>query len=122
MGEGRRCRGGGGQWAAISHPARLRSSPDSTVGASFGSCTMSYGRVAKLRQAALGDARPCKRPVSQNAMKKRSCATIRHVLHGPGSLHKAGHDEHSRQLVLAPGAQALFRLELRHAEQVTEHL
>ena len=28
----------------------------------------------------------------------------------------------SRQLVLAPGAQAFLRLELRHAEQVTEHL
>ena len=28
----------------------------------------------------------------------------------------------SRQLVFAPGAQAFFRLELRHAEQVTEHL
>ena len=29
---------------------------------------------------------------------------------------------HSRQLVLAPGAQAFFRLELRHAEQMAEHL
>ena len=27
-----------------------------------------------------------------------------------------------RQLVLAPGAQAFFRLELRHAKQVAEHL
>src|SRR3954447_21909216 len=30
--------------------------------------------------------------------------------------------EHSRQLVLAPGAQELFRLELRHAEQMAQHL
>ena len=30
--------------------------------------------------------------------------------------------EHSRQLVLAPGAQAFLRLELRHAEQMAEHL
>ena len=30
--------------------------------------------------------------------------------------------EHSRQLVLAPGTQALFRLELRHAEQMIEDL
>ena len=28
----------------------------------------------------------------------------------------------SRQLVLAPGAQPFFRLELRHAEQMAEHL
>ena len=30
--------------------------------------------------------------------------------------------EPSRKLVFAPGAQALFRLELRHAEQVAEYL
>ena len=30
--------------------------------------------------------------------------------------------EHSRQLVLAPGAQAFLCLELRHAEQMAQHL
>jgi len=29
---------------------------------------------------------------------------------------------HSRQLVLAPGAQAFLGLQLRHAEQMAEHL
>ena len=38
----------------------------------------------------------------------------------PGT--RPGMTEHSRQLVPAPGTQALFRLELRHAEQMAEHL
>ena len=38
------------------------------------------------------------------------------------ALRRNEADACSRQLVLAPGAQPFFRLELRHAEQMAEHL
>jgi hypothetical protein len=40
----------------------------------------------------------------------------------PGLVGMATLREHSRELVFAPGAQAFFRLELRHGEQVAEYL
>jgi hypothetical protein len=40
----------------------------------------------------------------------------------PGVVGMAKFREHSRKLVFAPSAQAFFRLELRHAEQMAEYL
>ena len=40
----------------------------------------------------------------------------------PGVVGMPKFREPSRKLVFAPGAQAFFRLELRHAEQMAEHL